>query len=62
MWVCLCNAISDKMLKEDPSLIEKVGTNCGKCKENKTYENTSNRVVLQRQSLRSQSPTGQNKI
>lgn len=60
MWVCLCNAISDKMLKEDPSLIEKVGTNCGKCKE--TKEQIRTRTVLKRQSLWTQSSTGQDKI
>jgi len=33
MYVCICNAITSKMIKDDPSIILKVGTNCGKCIE-----------------------------
>jgi len=31
MYVCICNNISTKDLEKDPSLIDKVGTKCGKC-------------------------------
>ena len=31
MYICICNAITDKMLKEDARYITKCGTNCGKC-------------------------------
>ena len=31
MYVCICNAITDKMLKEDARYITKCGTECGKC-------------------------------
>ena len=39
MYICICNAITDGMLAENPELLKKIGTNCGKClqwlKENK---------------------------
>ncbi len=39
MYICVCNAITTTMLKENPELIKKIGSNCGKClewlKENK---------------------------
>jgi bacterioferritin-associated ferredoxin len=31
MYICICNAITEEMLKKDPSLKEKIGTNCGIC-------------------------------
>jgi hypothetical protein len=31
MYICICNAITEKMLKEDPTLIDKVGSKCGTC-------------------------------
>jgi len=31
MYVCICNNISTKDLERDPSLIDKVGSKCGKC-------------------------------
>ena len=31
MYICICNAITDKMLKEDARYITKCGTQCGKC-------------------------------
>lgn len=31
MYVCICNNISSKDLEKDPSLIDKVGSKCGKC-------------------------------
>lgn len=31
MYVCICNAITDKMLKEDSRYILMCGTQCGKC-------------------------------
>ena len=31
MYICICNAVTDTMLKEDPRYITKCGTNCGKC-------------------------------
>ena len=60
MWVCICNGISDTMLKNDPTLIEKVGTSCGKCKEE--TKDKSNRVVLQRQSVSPQGGTRSHQI
>lgn len=34
MYVCICNAITEKMLDDEPFLINKVGTKCGKCLDN----------------------------
>ena len=31
MYICVCNAITDKMLEENPELMNKIGSNCGKC-------------------------------
>lgn len=31
MYICICNAISEKMLRENPSLANVVGSKCGKC-------------------------------
>jgi bacterioferritin-associated ferredoxin len=31
MYVCICNNISSNDLEKDPSLIDKVGSKCGKC-------------------------------
>ena len=31
MYICICNQITDSMLKEDARYITKCGTNCGKC-------------------------------
>ena len=31
MIVCICNSIRESDLKKDPTLINKVGTQCGKC-------------------------------
>lgn len=31
MYVCICNAISEKMIRENPSLANVVGSKCGKC-------------------------------
>ena len=31
MYICICNQITDTMLKADPRHILKCGTNCGKC-------------------------------
>jgi len=33
MYVCVCNAITEKMLAENHFLLEKVGSQCGKCLE-----------------------------
>ena len=31
MYICICNQITDSMLKEDARYITKCGTQCGKC-------------------------------
>ena len=33
MYVCICNAITQKMLQENSFLMAKVGSRCGKCTE-----------------------------
>ena len=33
MYVCICNQITDSMLKDKPELIKVCGTKCGKCLE-----------------------------
>ena len=39
MYVCLCNAITEKMLEENSFLLAKIGSQCGKCIENgKVYD------------------------
>lgn len=39
MYICICNAITESALKENPELNKLIGTNCGRClqwiKENK---------------------------
>jgi len=32
MYLCICNAITETMVRENPSLKEKIGTKCGICK------------------------------
>jgi len=31
MYLCVCNAITEKMLDENHFLLEKIGSKCGKC-------------------------------
>lgn len=39
MYVCICNAITEKMLEENSFLLAKIGSQCGKCIENgKVYD------------------------
>lgn len=33
MYLCICNNISEKDLLEEPFLVNKIGTVCGKCIE-----------------------------
>lgn len=33
MYICVCNAITEKMLEENSFLMAKVGSKCGKCLE-----------------------------
>jgi len=33
MYICICNAITQKMLAENSFLLAKVGSKCGKCLE-----------------------------
>lgn len=33
MYLCICNNISEKDLLEEPFLINKIGSSCGKCIE-----------------------------
>lgn len=43
MYLCICNAITQKMLDENHFLLEKIGSKCGKCLEGKI--NDGNRVT-----------------
>jgi bacterioferritin-associated ferredoxin len=38
MYVCICNAITQKMLAENSFLMDIVGNKCGKCIENKVFD------------------------
>ena len=38
MYVCICNAITQKMLAENSFLMAKVGSKCGKCIENNVFD------------------------
>jgi len=31
MYICICNAITEKMLDENHFLLHKIGSKCGKC-------------------------------
>ena len=31
MYVCVCNAITSSNIVDNPSVLHKCGTNCGKC-------------------------------
>jgi len=33
MYLCICNAITEKMLDDNHFLLEKIGSQCGKCLE-----------------------------
>lgn len=44
MYICICNAITEKMLDENHFLLVKVGSKCGKCLEGGTF-NDGNRVT-----------------
>jgi len=33
MYVCICNAITEKMLQQNSFLMVKIGNKCGKCLE-----------------------------
>jgi len=33
MYLCICNAITEKMLQENSFLMSKIGSKCGKCIE-----------------------------
>ena len=51
MYICICNAITEKQLQENSFLLEVIGNKCGKCieeeeiddKERMTYLTTSNK-------------------
>ena len=38
MYVCICNAITQKMLAENSFLMAKVRSKCGKCVENNVFD------------------------
>ena len=38
MYICICKAITENDIKENPELKTLVGTVCGKCLEHKTNE------------------------
>ena len=48
MYICVCNAITETMLKENPELHKKIGSNCGKClawlKQNR-YPGTDIKII-----------------
>lgn len=43
MYLCICNAITQKMLDNNHFLLEKIGSKCGKCLEGNI--NDGNRVT-----------------
>jgi hypothetical protein len=40
MYICICNEITEDDLLETPELIEVIGTQCGKCKEERDFPMT----------------------
>lgn len=44
MYLCICNAITQKMLDNNHFLLEKIGSKCGKCIESGGI-NDGNRVT-----------------
>ena len=40
MYICICNAITENDVKENPELNNLVGTVCGKCLEYEKNEDT----------------------
>lgn len=46
MYVCICNAITEKMLAENHFLLEKVGSKCGKCLEGGTVKDNAQVTYL----------------
>jgi len=40
MYICICNAITENDVKENPELNNLVGTICGKCLEYETKKDT----------------------
>lgn len=38
MILCICNNISEKDLLQEPFLINKIGSRCGKCLENTNFK------------------------
>lgn len=38
MYVCICNAITEKQLQENSFLLALVGSKCGKCLENRVED------------------------
>ena len=40
MYVCICNAITEKDLTDSPYLKERLGTVCGQCLDENYIENT----------------------
>ena len=45
MYVCICNAITERMLKDNPELVSVVGNSCGKCKENKSITKVASKKI-----------------
>jgi len=46
MYVCICNAITEKMLAENSFLLSLVGSKCGKCVEDQSVSDGERVVYL----------------
>tara|TARA_B110000196_G_C21055972_1_gene619843 strand:- start:658 stop:822 length:165 start_codon:yes stop_codon:yes gene_type:complete len=49
MYVCICNAITEKDIKEKPELNNLVGTVCGMCINNEPEQN--NKQIIKKSKL-----------
>ena len=57
MYVCICNAITQKMLAENSFLMAKVGSKCGKCVEVDVFDGQRMTHIVQ---TPSEAKTGKN--
>lgn len=53
MYVCICNAITEKMLEDNHFLISVVGSKCGKCLEGGTVKDSGQVTYLTNETDRS---------
>jgi len=57
MYLCVCNAITEKMLKENSFLLQVIGTKCGKCLESGHVNDGAGMTYLVTQSSESKTAT-----